>query len=154
MKLSLVSERREDLIGVAFALDFRPDPRDLAAFVDEERRALDSEVLPTVHVLLLPDAVRSRYLAVDVAEERKIEIVLVLEFHVALRVVPAHPEDDGSLRRDASEIVPETACILRTPGRVVFWIEVEDDLLSSEPVQRDGPPVVRRQREVRCFLAD
>src|SRR5882672_2342875 len=144
MKLSLASEGREDLVRVALDLDLRPDPRDLSAFVDEERRALDSEVFPPVQVLLLPDAVRGRDFAVDVAEERKIEIILVLEFHVALRVVPAHPEDHGSFSRNASEIVSETACLLRASGRVVFWIEVEDDLLSSESVQGHRPPVVRR----------
>src|SRR5712691_13277784 len=98
MKLSPASECGEDLIRVALDLDFRPDPCDCAAFVDEERGAFDSEVLPPVHVLLFPDAVRGGDLAVDVAEERKIQIILVLELHMALGVVPAHPEDDGSFR--------------------------------------------------------
>src|SRR6266704_841642 len=103
------------------ALDphLRPDPRDLALLVDEERRALDAEVLPPVQVLLLPDAVRLGDAAVDVTQQREIQVILIPELHMAVRVVPAHAEDDRPLRGHAPEVVSEGARFLRAPRRVV-----------------------------------
>src|SRR2546422_10289024 len=68
---------------------------------------------------------------------------------MALRVVAAHAEDDRPLGGHAAEIVAEAARFLRTPGRVVFRIEVEDDLLATEVLQRHLASVVRGPCEVR-----
>src|SRR5438128_6310446 len=76
-------------------------------------------------------------------------MVLVLEFHVALRVVAADAEDDRSFRRHPAEVVPEATGFLRATGRVVLRIEVEDDLLSPEVFQGHLASVVRGQCEVR-----
>src|SRR2546428_13142866 len=121
-------------------MSFHPDPRpdlgDLPALVNQERRALDPEVFPTVEILFLPDVVRTGDAPIVVAEQREIEVVLVLELHVALRIVAADAEDHGALRGHPGEVVPEAARFLRATRRVVLRIEVEDDLLAAEILQR------------------
>src|SRR5437879_10462778 len=103
-------------------MSFHPDPRpdlgDLPALVNQERRALDSEKLPTVEILFLPDAVRAGDPAIVVAQEREIEIVLAFEPHVALRIVAADPKDDRALRGHPGEVVPEAARFFRATRRV------------------------------------
>src|SRR5437899_10919157 len=97
---SFWSQGGEDLVRVAFDLDFAPDLRDRSGLVDQECRPLDPGILPAVHVLQFPYVVCVCDASVIVAEEREVQMVLVLEFHVALRIVAAHPADDRSLRRD------------------------------------------------------
>src|SRR5947209_17558336 len=139
----------EHLVRVAFDLDLAPDLSDRSGLVDQERRPLDPEILSAVHVLPFPHVVCGRHTSVIVAEQREVQVVLVLEFHMALRVVAAHAEDDRSLRRDASKVVAETARFLRATGRVVFRVEIEDDFLAAEVFQGDLLSAVRGQREVR-----
>src|SRR2546422_7241670 len=146
---SFWSQGGENLVRVAFDLDLAPNLRNRAGLVDQEGRPLDPEILSAVHVLPFPDVVRGGDASVIIAEQREIQVILVLELHVALRVVPAHAEDDRTLRCDASEVVPETARFLRATGRVVFRVEVEDDFLAVEVFQGDLATVVRGQREVR-----
>src|SRR5437016_11785788 len=117
-------------------MSFHPDPRpdlgDLPALVNQERGALDSEKLPTVEILFLPDAVRACDPAIVVAQEREIEIVLAFEPHVALRIVAADPKYDRALRGHPGEVVPEAARFFRATRRVVLRVEVEHDLLAAE----------------------
>src|SRR2546426_5778955 len=68
-------------------------------------------------------------------------------------VLAAHAQEDRALGSHAAEVIAETARFLRTPGRVVFRIEVEDDLLATEVFQRHLASVVRGQREVRSPFA-
>src|SRR2546428_4359344 len=139
-------------------MSFHPDPRpdlgDLPALVNQERRALDPEVFPTVEILFLPDTVRTGDAPIVVAEQREIEVVLVLELQVALRIVAADPKDDRALRGHPGEVVPERAGFFRATRRVVLRVEVEDDLPSAELFQRQNAPVVRRQGEVRRWITD
>src|SRR2546422_4634197 len=139
-------------------MSFHPDPRpdlgDLPALVNQERRALDSEKLPTVEILFLPDAVRTGDAPIVVAQEREIEIVLAFEPHVALRVVAADAEDHRALRAHPGEVVPEAARFFRATRRVVLRVEVQDDLLAAEVLQGKEAPVVRRQGEVGRRLTD
>src|SRR5206468_12870232 len=134
---------------MALDLDLVPDLGDRPSLVDEERGALNPEILSAIQVLQFPHVVGGRHLSVVVAQEREVEVILVLEFYMALRVVAAHAQDDRALGRHAAEIVAETARFLRAPGRVVFRIEVEDDLLAAEVFQRHLASVVCGQREVR-----
>src|SRR5213080_4712673 len=121
-------------------MDLRPDPNDLAALVNEERRPLDPEVLPTVQVFLLPNPVGLGHPAFVVAEQREVEIVLLPELDMAHRVVATHAEDDRALRRDPAEVVAEAASLLRATRRVVLRIEVQHDLLPSKLFERNDLP--------------
>src|SRR5438128_8740889 len=133
---------------MAFDVDLGPDPSDLATLIDEEGRAFDPEMFAAVQVLLFPDAVRVRDLALVVAQQREVEMVLVAELSMARGVIPADAEDDRSLRRHAGEIVSEAARFLRAPRRVVLRIEIQDYLLPSKVLQGHPPSVVGSQREV------
>src|SRR5438034_9148104 len=134
-------------------MDLRPDPNDLAALVNEERRPLDPEVLPTVQVFLLPNPVGLGHPAFVVAEQREVEIVLLPELDVAHRVVATHAEDDRALRRDPAEVVAEAARLLRATRRVVLRIEVQHDLLPSKRFERHDLPTGRPQAERRSRSA-
>src|SRR5713101_2637380 len=122
-------------------MDLGPDSRDLASLVDEEGRALDPEVFSAVQVLFLPDPVGFRDSALVVAQQRKVEVILVPELCVARGVVPAHPEHYRPFRLDAAEIVPETAGLFRAARRVILRVEVQDDLLPSKFLERYRPSV-------------
>src|SRR5207249_2649716 len=90
--------------GLALAPDLRPDPGDLSAFINEERRPLDPEILATVQVFLLPDPVGLGHPAFVVAEQREVEIVLLSELDVACRVISTYAEDNRAFRGDAAEV--------------------------------------------------
>src|SRR2546427_441116 len=93
----LRSEGGEDLVRVALDLDLVPDFRDRAGLVDEEGRALDPEILPAVQVLQFPHVVCGRHLSLVVAQEREVEVVLVLELHMAPCVVAAHAHSPSNI---------------------------------------------------------
>src|SRR3972149_3629337 len=108
-------ERGADIVRMAVDLDLRPPLRDAPLLVDEERCALDPPVLAPVHVLLLPDAVGLRHAASVIGQEWKVQVILLPEPHVAPRIVPAHAQDDGPLRRHSREAVAEGARLSRAP---------------------------------------
>src|SRR5207244_12754960 len=126
------SQGGEHLVRVAFDLDLAPDLSDRSGLVDQERRPLDPEILSAVHVLPFPHVVCGRHTSVIVAEQREVQVVLVLEFHMALRFVAAHAEDDRSLRRDASQVVAGTGRLLPATRRPVFRGEIQSNLPAAE----------------------
>src|SRR5207249_11404621 len=109
--------------------------------VNEEGRAFDPEMLATVQVLHFPDAVGLRHLALVVAQQREVQMVLVAELAVARGVVPTDSEDDRSLRGHATEVVSEAARFLRASRRVVLRVIIQYDLLPNRTIKHDSTSV-------------
>jgi len=83
--------------GVAFGFDERPDVFDFAGFADKEGTADDAHESATHELLLLPGAELLDGFVGEVAEQRKIEIVLGLEGGLGIDGIGAHAQDGDAV---------------------------------------------------------
>ena len=93
--------------GVAFGLDERPDVFDFAGFTDEERAADDAHESAAHKLLFLPGAELLDGFVGEVAEQRKIEIVLGLEGGLGIDGIGAHAQDGDA------EVVEVFFCVAK-----------------------------------------
>src|SRR5690606_16378685 len=98
--------------------------------------------------LLLPDAVRLGDLVVGVGEEGEGQVVFVGELAVGSDGVGADAEHRGAFGVDLLDAVADAAGLRGAAGGVILWVEVEDDLLSTEIGEADGVAVLVGQLEV------
>ena len=144
----------QHLVDMARHLHLAPDVPDHALAVDQEGRALDAHVFPAIHALLDPDAVILRHLAGLVRAEGEVELVLLLELVVAFHAV-ARDADHG--RVDLAELrqaVAEAAGLRGAARGIVLGIEIEHNVLSLEPGQRDLAAAVGLHGKRRCLVAN
>src|SRR5207249_5102436 len=88
-----------------------------------------------------------------IGEQRERQLVLRRELLVRFAAVRRDAEDDRAGLLDVLPPVAEAARLLRAPGRVVLRIEVEDDVLPREVLERDGLAGGVTERELRGRLA-
>ena len=124
-RLELV-EGREDLRRVALGLDLRPDPRDPAVGIDQERGAADAHVRLAVVLLLDPRAVGLGDRVVLVGQQRERQAELLAERALAGGALRADAPDLGAALGDRPCRVAELAGLGRAAGRVVLRVEVQD----------------------------
>src|ERR1051325_484673 len=129
-------------LGVAVDLDAVPALRDLAVGADQVGRARHAHVLLSVHRLFLPHAVLLHHRVIFIGEQRELQPVLIRELRLARRIQYADAEHGGLALLELRQVVLERARLLRAAGRVVFWIEVEND----------GLPRIIGERMVLAFL--
>lgn len=127
--------------------DFRPYFRHSAFFINNERRSLAAHRDFAVHVFLFPNAVRLHHFCFDVREQRKRQIVLLLEFCLRLRRILRNANDDGLLFCECFDFITEVTGFARSARRVGLRIEEEDNFLSREIYERNRRAVVRDERE-------
>ena len=98
-------------------------------------------------------AVGEADLAVGVAEQREVVVELLREGRVGLLVVEADPEDLDALLVVLGLEVAEPATLLGSAGGVGLRVEIDDELLTLEILQRNVAAAVARQLESRGFCA-
>ena len=130
-------------------LNFRPDGGDFAVFVDEERGSGHTHVGAAVHAFFSPHTVSGGDAVVDISAEWEAEAVFMAEFTVRCGVIWADADDDGVFSREMIQVLLEGAGFLSAARGVVFWVEVEHDILFTEVIaQTHGGTLVGRQREL------
>ncbi len=112
-------------------LHFAEDGFDFAVAADDESGALGAHVGFAVHAFFHPHAIRRDDLFVLIHEQRERERVFGDELRVALRGVDADAEDRG-LAREVAPRIAQSAGLRGAAGRVVFRIEIKDDVLAFE----------------------
>ena len=88
----------EDFSGVALCGDFLPDLADYSVRADPERHAHDSERRFSEESFHPPGAVGLNYVEFRIGEQRKIQVVLGLEFCLSLNGIAAATDDRGVRR--------------------------------------------------------
>ena len=123
-------QRLQHFFGVTGRLDLVEYFRDFALFVDQECRALDTEVLLAVHALFFPDTVGLRYGVIDVREKRVGEVELTFEFRLLGRGVSRDSEDDrvGSEPRIR---IPELTRLRSAARSICFGVEEQDNVFAA-----------------------
>src|SRR5262249_25505981 len=143
----------EDLLGVSLGLDLRPDGGDPALRVDHVRHAVDAHVLAAIERLLAPDLVGLQDLLVRVGDQRERQVVLFGELLVRRLAVRGDAEDRDLAPAEGGPSVAQRAGLFRAPGRVVLRVEVEDDRLALEVLERDRAALLIVSLEVRSPVA-
>jgi hypothetical protein len=112
---------------------------DLAVRLSNEAVRTD-EVSDPARIIVLRAARRTiahRDLSIGIGEERKLEIVLVPERRVGLRVVEADSDDRGIFLLVGIGEVPEPGTFGGSAGGVGLWIEPEDDVPAPVVAESD-----------------
>src|SRR6185369_8579609 len=131
----------------------RPVLLDDAVGPDPHGRADDAGHLLAVHHLLAVGAVRRHGLLRRVREQGERQLVLGAELLVRRAVVGRDTEHHRPALLVGLPVVAEAARFLRTAGRVVLRIEIEDDVLAGEVGERDLLAVLVGERECGRLLA-
>jgi hypothetical protein len=143
----------EDLGGVAFGFDKRPDFFDFAGFSNEEGTADDAHVGAAHELFFLPGAELFDGLVGWIGEQGKIEIVLGLERGLRFDGIGAHSQDYHAAFIESFLCVAKLGRFDGSTGSVGFGIEEEEDALTLEVTQGDEGVVIRFETEVGSFGA-
>ena len=132
--------------------DFHAAPalRDAGFGIDQERAALDPDVLAAVELLLLDHVERVAQRFVGIADQLEPEALLVAEVLVRARGVARDAEDVGAELAEFREQGGEVAPFGGAAGRVVLRIEVQHQPAACVVGQRGlARAVLARERERR-----
>src|SRR6266700_6411341 len=103
-----------------------PDLTHDAIFIDQEGLAVYAHERRAVHVFLFPDAIELGNSSIGIGKQSKGETVLVSKFLMGPDIISADTQhDDTTLLHNAVGIT-ESASLLGTARRVIFWIEIQD----------------------------
>ena len=140
---------REQLFRKVASVDLRIRLRDLAVLVDHVRDALRVLVFR-----IRRRSVRETDLVVGVAEQRKVESILLREIGVLFARVETRADDRDVLLLVLVGEVPEPGTLGRSPSGVRFRIEPEDKFLAAKVVQADRTSVLIKGRKVGSWVAN
>ena len=143
----------ENLGGVAFGSNDGPEFLDFAGFADEERAADDAHEGAAHELLFLPDAELLDSLVSGVAEQGKIESVLILEPSKRFDGIAAHAKDGHAQLVELPLCVTKLGRFYRSTGGAGFWKEKDEDPLASEVLEGEFLAFVGFEAEGRCFGA-
>src|SRR5262249_16104420 len=124
-----------------------------AVLPDPHAGADDPHGLLSVHHLLAISAPVFHDFLVGVTEKSERNLEFATEFLVGLAAVGRDAEQDRARLLQILPQVAEAAGFLRSAGRVVLGIEVDEDILALERREGDGIAVLVGKREVGSFLA-
>src|SRR6266550_9462040 len=101
-----------------------PDLAHDTLFIYQEGLAVYAHERRAVHVFLFPDAIELGNSSIGIGKQSKGEAVLVSKFLMGPDIISAHAQhDDSPLLHNAVRIT-ESASLLRTARRVIFWIKI------------------------------
>src|SRR5262249_14698436 len=100
----------QHLIDMPWDFHAAPFARDLSVLVDQEGRALDAHVFPSVKSFLLPHAIGLAGFAFWVGGENDSKLVLGFELVVLRDSVLRHANDFGASLLKLLELAAETDC--------------------------------------------
>src|SRR5439155_15700366 len=137
-------ERLEDLSRMFLRLDYRPDLADAPVAPDPKRNPMRPQVLAAHEGFLAPNSVGLNDFSIFIRQERERELELGDKLVMGLHRVGADPNDAHPALLERGEGIAKRARLLRAAGSVILWIEVEDDVLPFEIVERQRAPAVGR----------
>src|SRR6266480_6909384 len=106
--------------------DLMPDFTNNPIFINEKCLAVYAHERRAVHVFLFPDAIELGNSSIGIGKQSKGETVLVRKFLMGPDIISADTQyNDTTLLHNAVGIT-ESASLLGTARRVIFWIEIQD----------------------------
>lgn len=124
-------------------LNLTPDLANNAVAADQEGRPFDPHIFTAVEGFLFPDAVFFEDGPIFVRGEHDFQAVLPPEFFVFVERILRNADNHGAGAFEGVDIVRKINGLSRTARRVVFRVEIKDQLLSSEGFKRNLSSVVR-----------
>lgn len=139
------SDHRQNVVGVGLEIDLRQRVGDPAFLVDHVRDArrevrVGRTVEPAERLL-------------GVAQQGEVVAELLGESLVLLDGVEAGSQNLDVLRFKILDSITESIALDRSTRGIGLRVEPQDHLATPEPGQCDGRAVVRRDREIRRFVA-
>ena len=122
----------QNLGGVAFGLDALPDLFDFAVLSDEEGTTNDAHEGPAHELLFLPGTKLFDGFVIRVAQQREIDVFLLLEQRLGLDGIRAHAEDGHFQRVEFWLCVTKLGRLNRSTRSVGFGKEIEKDAPALE----------------------
>lgn len=117
---------------MAFDLHLGKDFLDFALRVDHESGPLDAHVLLAVHTFFFPDPVRLGRLVLRVAQQRKRQIELRLEFGLSVRLVGGDADNDRIGMGELFGGIAELAGFLGAAWGISLRVEIQHYVLAFE----------------------
>jgi hypothetical protein len=139
--------------GVAFGMDSGPDFFDFAVFTDEEGAADDAHEFAAHELLFLPGTVGLDGFVIEIAQQRKIELVLGFERRLGLDGIGAHAKDDDLALIELFLCVTKLGRFDGSTGRVGFREKEKQDAPALEVFQGHELVLVGLEAEGEGFVA-
>ena len=117
---------------MAFGLDALPDLFDFAVLSDEEGTTNDAHEGPAHELLFLPGTKLFDGFVIRVAQQREIDVFLLLEQRLGLDGIRAHAEDGHFQRVEFWLCVTKLGRLNRSTRSVGFGKEIEKDAPALE----------------------
>src|SRR5262249_9227300 len=119
---------------------------------DPKRDAISSLIFPPHKTLLAPHTIRLDDPPVLVRDEREREPEFLRKRIMRFDRIDTDAEDHRAFCPKRGEAIAKRARLLRATGRVILWIEIQDDILSFEIGERNGSSAARRRGEFRRLV--
>ena len=139
--MQVLTDEKLDFGNVLNRVDAAHDRRQVAALVNDERRALKTPVGT--------DTVRRTDGAVRVRQEDRVQVVLFYEGFVAGQIVLADADQNRVEGVESRFRITETDRFPGSPGGIVFRIEEKHDLAAAMAGEVEGAPGAGGQLEFR-----
>ena len=106
------------------------DLRDLSLFVDQERCAVYTHILLSVHAFLGPHAILFDYILVRIRNQVEVQSVLRAKLLMGLFVIDGNAEELYIVLVEFVVRITERTCFERSARGVVFRIEEQNNTLA------------------------
>src|SRR5437763_12726318 len=112
--------------------DLMPDLAHNAILIDQKGLADYTHERRPIHVFLFPDTIELGNSSIGIGKQSKGEAILVSKFLMGLDIISAHTQHNDTTLLHNTVRITESASLLRTARRVIFWIEIQDNSTSFE----------------------
>ena len=120
----------EHLVGMTLDIYLVEDLRDLAFFIDQERRPINAHVLFPVHGFLGPDSVGLNDFLLCVSDQVELEAILRTKLLMCFLTVDRNAQQLDLLLIEFVVRITERACFERSARCVVFRVKEKNDALT------------------------
>ena len=138
---------------MAFGFDVVPDVLDLSVRADQERAAHDAQKRLAQEFLHAACTVGFDHLEVGIAEQRKIELLLLREGRLSFHGLAAGAQNGYAQFVELLLCVTKLGRFCRSTGSIGFGEKEQDDALAAVVAQRNVIAVIRLQGEIRSLIA-
>src|SRR5690606_239516 len=121
--------------------------------VDQERAALDSHELASIHALLLVDAEECAQRCVFIRQKLERQLELRLELFVRGDAIRRYADDHRPCPLELAVELGKPLRLERATARVVLGIEIEDELLAARVAETPSTAAGHRSRKCGHLFA-
>lgn len=143
----------DDILGVLLAARTREDFADHAFLIDNESGTVKPFIMSTVQLLGAPHAVFIYDDMFGICDQREWQVEFFRKFFMTRHFVRTNAQHHETLLLQQCVVIAEIAGLYRTGWRVIFGIEIQNDLLPFIIGQAHLVAVLVPARECRGLIA-